>query len=136
MLAAAVSDGPVTAGNGGTALPQDGGPPAQAYRDAIERMRSAKGFDEKMAVWLSVVPSADVEKIRRDLESLSPQQRQLFLDVFAPLDDLQLASAFVKDNKATLRFTGIGREGKATEVVNMHLENGSWKIGRREIREE
>ena len=136
MLPAAVSNGPVTAANGGTALPQGGGEPAQAYLAAIERMKSAKSFEEKMAVWLSVVPAADVEKIRRDLESLAPQQRQVFMDVFAPLDDLQLASGFIKENRATLRFTGAGREGKATEVVNMHLENGQWKIGRREIREE
>ncbi len=136
MLPAAVSNGPVTAANGGIALPQGGGEPAQAYLAAIQRMNAAKGFDEKMAVWVSVVPAADAEKIKRDLESLSPQQRQVFLEVFAPLDDLQLASGFIKDNRATLRLTGTGREGKATEVVNMHLENGQWKIGRREIREE
>ena len=136
MLAPAVSNGPVTAANGGSALPADGGEPAKAYRAAIERMKAAKGFDEKMAVWLSVVPAADAEKIKKDLESLSPQQRQMFLEVFAPLDDLQLANGFIKDNRATLRFTGTGREGKATEVVNMQLENGQWKIGRREIREE
>ncbi len=136
MLPAAVSNGPVTANNGGTALLQDGGAPAKAYLAAIERMKGARSFDEKAAVWLSVVPAADVEKIKRDLGSLSPQQRQLFLDVFAPLDDLQLESGFIKDNRATLRFTGTGREGKATEVVNMQLENGEWKIGRREIREE
>jgi hypothetical protein len=99
-------------------------------------MKSAKGFDEKAAVWLSVVPAKESEKIKRDLESLPRQQRQVFLDVFAPLDDLQFAGGFVNNNKATLRFTGTGREGKATEVVNMHLENGQWKIGRREIREE
>ena len=29
-----------------------------------------------------------------------------------------------------------GSEELATEVVNMQLENGEWKIGRREIREE
>ena len=136
MLPAAVSNGPVTAANGGIALPQGGGEPAQAYLRAIQRMNAAKGFDEKVAVWVSVVPAADAEKIKRDLESLSPQQRQVFLEVFAPLDDLQLASGFIKDNRATLRLTGTGREGKATEVVNMHLENGQWKIGRREIREE
>ena len=136
MLPAAVSNGPVTAANGGQALPADGGAPAKAYLTAIERMKSAKSFDDKMAVWLSVVPAADVEKIKRDLDSLSPQQRQLFIDVFAPLDDLQLAGGFIKDNRATLRFTGTGREARATEVVNMHLENGEWKIARREIRED
>lgn len=135
MLPPAVSDGPVTAGNGGEALPSDGGAPAKAYFAAIERMNSAKGFDDKLAVWLTVVQSGNAEKIRQDLESLSPQQRQLFLEVFAPLDELQLTGGFIKDNKATLRFTGKGREGTATEVVNMHLEDGQWKIGRREIRE-
>jgi hypothetical protein len=136
MLPATVSNGPVTAANGGQALPADGGAPAKAYLTAIERMKSAKSFDDKMAVWLSVVPAADVEKIKRDLESLSREQRQLFIDVFAPLDGLQLAGGFIKDNRATLRFTGTGREARATEVVNMHLENGEWKIARREIREE
>jgi hypothetical protein len=136
MLAPAVSNGPVTANNGGSALPADGGAPAKAYFSAIDRMKSAKGFDEKMAVWLSVVPAADAEKIKRDLETVSPAQRQMFLEVFAPLDDLRLAGGFIKDNKATLRFTGTGREGKATEVVNMQLEGDQWKIGRREIREE
>ena len=99
-------------------------------------MNSAKGFDEKMAVWVNVVTDADAVKLKRDLDLLAPAQRQVFMDVFAPLDDLQLASGFIKDNRATLRFTGTGREGKATEVVNMHLENDQWKIGRREIREE
>ena len=136
ILPPAVMNGPVTANNGGSALPADGGAPAKAYLTAIERMKSAQGFDEKIAVWMSVVPAADAEKIKRDLESLSPAQRTMFLEVFAPLDDLQLAGGFIKDNKATLRFTGTGREGKATEVVNMHLEDGQWKIGRREIREE
>jgi hypothetical protein len=136
MLPPAVTNGPVTANNGGTALPPDGGAPAKAYFSAIDRMKSAKGFDQKMAVWLTVVPAADAEKIKRDLESVSPAQRQMFLEVFAPLDDLKLAAGFMKDNKATLRFTGTGRDGKAAEVVNMHLEGDQWKIGRREIREE
>ncbi|HEU0254181.1 MAG TPA: hypothetical protein VFR12_14195, partial [Pyrinomonadaceae bacterium] len=136
ILPPAVSDGPVTANNGGTALPADGGDPAKAYLAAMEQMKSAKDFDQKLAVWLSVVSTADAEKIKKDIDSLGPEQRQLLLEVFAPLEDLRLVSGFVKDNKATLRFSGTGREGKAGEVVNMHLENGQWKIGRREIREE
>jgi hypothetical protein len=136
VLQPAVTNGPVTANNGGTALPQDGGEPGKAYLAAIERLKSAKGFDAKMGVWLSVVSAADAEKIKRDLQSLSPAQRQVFLEVFAPLDDLRLESGFMKDNKATLRFSGTGREGKATEVVNLQLEDGQWKIGRREIRED
>ena len=136
ILPPSVSDGPVTANNGGTALPADGGDPAKAYLAAMERMKSARDFDQKLAVWLSVVSTADAEKIKKDIDSLGPEQRQLLLEVFAPLEDLRLVSGFIKDNKATLRFSGTGREGKAGEVVNMHLENGQWKIGRREIREE
>lgn len=136
ILPPTVTDGPVTAGNGGTALAADGGAPAKAYFAAIERMKSAKDLDQKLEVWLSVVPASDAEKIKEDLGSLSAEQRQLMIEVFAPLNDLQLVSGFIKDEKATLRFNGTGRDGKATEAVNMQLENGQWKISRREIREE
>lgn len=136
MLPPTASEGPVTASTGGTALPADGGEPAKAYLAAGERMKTAKNVDQKLAVWLSVVPAAEAEKIKRDLDKLTPEARGLLTDVFAPLDDLRLVGGFIQGNKATLRFTGTGREGKATEVVNMHLENEQWKLGRREIRED
>lgn len=136
MLPPVASDGPVTANNGGTALPADGGAPAKAYFAVMEQMRAAKNLDEKMSVWLSAVPAAEVEKMKSDMESLPAEERETMIEVFAPLGDARLVSGFVKDNKATLRFEGTGRDGKAAEVVNMHLENGQWKIGRREIREE
>ena len=136
MLPPTAMDGPVTARTGGTALPADGGEPAKAYLAAGERMKIAKDVDQKLAVWLSVVPAAEADKIKLDLDKLTPQARGLLVDVFAPLDDLRLVGGFIQGNKATLRFTGTGRDGKATEAVNMHLENGQWKLGRREIREE
>lgn len=136
MLPPTAPEGPVTASTGGTALPADGGEPAKAYLAAGERMKAAKDIDQKLVVWLSLVPATDAEKIKRDLDNLTPEARRLLTEVFAPLDDLRLVGGFIQGNKATLRFTGTGREGKATEVVNMHLENGQWKIGRREIREE
>ena len=136
MLPPTATEGPVTASTGGTALPADGGEPVKAYLTAGERMKAAKDVDQKLVVWLSLVPAADAEKIKRDVDKLNPDARRLLTEVFAPLDDLRLVGGFVQGNKATLRFTGTGRDGKATEVVNMHLENGQWKIGRREIREE
>jgi hypothetical protein len=134
VLPPVAADGPVTAGEGGKALPSDGGAPAKAYLAAIERMRSAKGFDEGIAVWLSVVTADLAGKIKQDIQSLSPQQRQELVDVFAPLENEQLTGGLIKDNKATLRFNGMAQGSKAVEAVNMHLENGEWKIGRREIR--
>ena len=136
MLPPTAMDGPVTASTGGTAMPADGGEPAKAYLAAGERLRAASDGEKKYAVWLSVLPSAEAEKFKRDVDKLGPAARGALVDIFAPLDDLRLIGGFIQGNKATLRFTGTGREGKATEAVNMHLENGQWKIGRREIREE
>jgi hypothetical protein len=136
VLPPAATDGPVTAANGGAALPADGGAPAKAYLAAIERMKSAKDVDQMVAVWLSVVSAKDAEKLKRDLESVPADKRHVLLELFFPLDDLRLAGGFMKENKATLRFNGTGRDGKATEVVNMQLEDGQWRISRREIREE
>lgn len=136
MLPATAMDGPVTASTGGTALPADGGEPGKAYLAAAERMKAAKDVDQKLVVWLSLVPAAKAEKIKQDLDKLTPAARGLLTEVFAPLDDLRLVGGFIQGEKATLRLTGTGRDGKATEAVNLHLENGQWKLGRREIREE
>jgi hypothetical protein len=42
----------------------------------------------------------------------------------------------IKDNKATLRIAGTMNANKYSEVVNMHLENGQWKVGQRKGAEE
>ena len=136
MLPSTATNGPVTASTGGTALPADGGEPAKAYLAAGERLKAAKDGAKKYAVWLSVLPAAEAEKLNRDVDKLSPASRGALVEIFAPLDDLRFVGGFTQGNKATLRFSGTGREGKASEAVNMHLENGQWKIGRREIREE
>ena len=136
MLPPTAMDGPVTASTGGTALPADGGEPGKAYLAAVERMKAAKDVDQKLVVWLSLVPGAKAEKIKRDLDKLTPEARGLLTEVFAPLDDARLVGGFIQGNQATLRLSGTGRDGKATEAVNLHLENGQWKLGRREIRED
>jgi hypothetical protein len=136
MLQPVATDGPVTAGNGGSALPADGGEPGKAYLAAVQQMKAAKDFDQKRAVWLNVVAAEYAERIKRDLDTTTPEGRRILVEVFAPLDDLKIVGGFIKDNKATLRISGTGRDGKAVESVNLQLENGQWKIGRREIREE
>jgi hypothetical protein len=134
MLPATASDGPVTTSQGGEPLPADGGEPAKAYRAAMERMKGVKNFDEGISAWLSVVTKDAAERIKRDVQSVSQVQRQLLVDVFAPLENPQLTGGLIKDNKATLRLTGTAKGQKAEEAVNLHLEDGQWKIGRREIR--
>ena len=83
---------------------------------------------------MTLVTKDAAEKIKRDVPSLSEEQRKLFLEVFAPLENSQLKGGLIKDNKATLHFAGTSQGKKADEAVNMHLEDGQWKIGRREIR--
>ncbi|HEV2836392.1 MAG TPA: hypothetical protein VGW58_13785 [Pyrinomonadaceae bacterium] len=127
-------EGPVTTSEGGEQLPADGGAPAKAYLAAMERMKAARNFDEKVSVWLSVVTKDSAKRIEWDIKSLSEEQRRAVIDVFAPLENRRLTGGMIKDNKATLRFTGTSQGSKAEEAVNMHLEDGQWKIGRREIR--
>ncbi|HEX6284253.1 MAG TPA: hypothetical protein VFZ71_05235, partial [Pyrinomonadaceae bacterium] len=134
MLPPAASDGPVTTSEGGEALPADGGDPAKAYLAAMERMKGVKNFDEGISIWLSLVSKDAVERIKQDAQSLSAEQRRLLVEVFAPLENSRLTGGLIKDNKATLRFAGTSKGEKAEEAVNMHLEDGQWKIGRREIR--
>ena len=134
MLSPTGTDGPVTASEGGEALPADGGDPAKAYLAAMERMKGVKNFDEGISIWLSLVTKDAAERIKQDVQSLTAEQRQLLIDVFAPLDNPQLTGGLITDNKATLRFSGTSKGDKAEEAVNMHLEDGQWKIGRREIR--
>lgn len=134
MLPPTASDGPVTTTEGGEPLPADGGDPAKAYLAATERMKGVKNFDEGISIWLSLVTKQAAERIKQDVQSLSAEQRQLLVDVFAPLENSRFTGGLIKDNKATLRFSGTSQGDKAEEAVNMHLEDGQWKIGRREIR--
>ena len=134
MLSPTANDGPVSASDGGKQLPADGGEPTKAYLAAMERMKGVKNFDEGISTWSSLVTKEAAERIKKDLQSVTAEQRQLFVDVFAPLENPKLTGALAIDNKATLRFSGTAKGEKAEEVVNMHLEDGQWKIGRREIR--
>jgi hypothetical protein len=134
VLPPTASDGPVSASEGGEQLPADGGDPTKAYLAAMERMKGVKNLDDGISTWSSLVTKEVAERIKKDVQSVTPEQRQLIVDAFAPLENPKLTGGLVKDNKATLRFSGTAKGEKAEEVVNMHLEDGQWKIGRREIR--
>jgi hypothetical protein len=134
MLPAADSAGPVSASDGGEQLPADGGDPTKAYLAATEKMKGVKNLDDGITTWSGLVTKEVAERLKKDVQSVTAEQRQLIVDAFAPLENLKLTGGLIKDNKATLRFSGTAKGQKAEEVVNMHLEDGQWKIGRREIR--
>lgn len=128
------ADGPVSASEGGAHLPEDGGEPTKAYLAAMERMKGVKNLDDGISTWSDLVTKEVAERLKKDVQSVTPEQRQLIVDAFAPLENPKLTGGLIKDNKATLRFSGTAKGQKAEEVVNMHLEDGRWKIGRRDIR--
>jgi hypothetical protein len=97
-------------------------------------MKGVKNIDEGLSTWSGLVTKDAAERIKKDVQSLTGEQRQVLVDVFAPLENPKLTGGLIKDNKATLRFSGASKGQRAEEVVNMHLEDGQWKIGRREIR--
>jgi hypothetical protein len=134
MLSPTALDGPVSATDGAQQLPADGGEPTKAYLAAMERMKGVKNMDEAFSTWTSLVTKEVAEIINKELQSSSEEKRKTLVAVFAPLENLKLTGGLIKDNKATLRFSGTAKGQKAEEVVNMHLEDGQWKIGRREIR--
>ena len=134
MLRPAAPDGPVSASDGGEQLPADGGAPTKAYLAAMERMKGVKNLDDGITTWSGLVTKEVAERLKKDVQSVTPEQRQLIVDAFAPLENPKLTGGLIKDNKATLRFSGTAKGQQAEEVVNMHLEDGQWKIGRREIR--
>jgi hypothetical protein len=136
LLPPAASDGPVTANEGGQALPAHGGDPGKAYLAAIEKLKSAKTFEQMVEVWQSVITAEVAEKFKRDLPSLSPEQRPLFSDALKPIENPRIVGGLIKGDKATLRVTGTDRGEKALEVVNLHRENGQWKISSRHTRVE
>ena len=126
--------GPVSASEGGEQLPEDGGEPTKAYLAATEKMKGVKNLDEGISTWTSLVTKEVAERLKKDVQSVTPDQRQLIIDAFAPLENPALTGGLINDNKATLRLSGTSKGQKAEEVVNMHFEDGQWKIGRREIR--
>lgn len=128
LLPPAVSERPVTASEGGEALPPDGGAPVKAYLQAMERMRSATNFEQTFEVWTSVITAEQGEKIKRDRPSWTPEAQQLFYDVLRPIENPRILGGLIKGDRATLRVSGAKKGEKILQVANLQLEGGHWKI--------
>jgi hypothetical protein len=127
---------PVTTRNGGQPLPADGGAPGKAYFQALEKLRAAKNFAEMVDVWQSIATAEIAATMKSELAALSAEQQDFVFQSFRPPDNSRIVSGLIKDNKATLRIAGTKGPNKYSEVVNMHLENGQWKLGQRKSTEE
>lgn len=130
------ANAPVTTRNGGQPLPADGGAPGKAYLQALEKMRGTKNFAEMVEVWQSIATAEIAAKMKSEFAALPAEQQDFIFRNLRPPDNPRLVSGLIKDNKATLRIAGSNGVTKYSEVVNMHLENGVWKVGQRKGVEE
>ena len=129
IIKPATEDAPITAGNG-QPLPADGGAPGQAFmafNKAVEKTTNLKELTQVLEAWLSAKPLAEMkqEKIPAAEEKAS---FELFKSVLS-VKDARIEGGFVSNDKATLSITGTDDGKKTITRMNMHLENGQWKVG-------
>jgi hypothetical protein len=78
----------------------------------------------------SMKPTAGAVQMNKELEeALSTMLRKAYV-----IDNPQVEGGFIRDDKATLWIKGTQEGVKVTKRLNMHLENGRWKMGKGEIR--
>jgi hypothetical protein len=112
----------------GKPLAADGGEPGKAYLDYQTAIRSAKSSGE-----LDKFYSKPLLKDR----TADPELKELAweMEKESVLQDIKIAGGFIDGEKATLSIEG-KREGEPNlrGKVNLHLEEGQWKIGAQAFR--
>jgi hypothetical protein len=112
----------------GRALAEDGGEPGKAYLDYQAAIRTAKGPGD-----LDRFYSKPVLKDR----NANPELKELAMEMEkgSLLEELKIVGGFIAGEKATLSIEG-KREGERNlrGKVNLHMEDGQWKIGAQAFR--
>ncbi|MEO8436700.1 MAG: hypothetical protein ABI596_17510 [Pyrinomonadaceae bacterium] len=125
------TDAPVTAGSG-QPLPADGGAPGKAYLafiKAVEASRNLKELTQVLENSLSARPLAESRKSLATVPAAEEQATLGMLKMVLIVKDARIAGGFGGGDKATLSITGTDGGQKANARVNLHLENGQWKVG-------
>jgi hypothetical protein len=112
----------------GRPLAADGGEAGKAYLDYQAAIRTAKGPGD-----LDRFYSKPVLKDR----NANPELKELAMEMEkgSLLEDIKIVGGFIDGEKATLSVEG-KREGESNlrGKVNLHLEDGQWKIGAQAFR--
>lgn len=125
------TDAPVTASNG-QPLPADGGAPGQAYLAFIKAVESTKNFKELTQVLETSLSVKPLEEAKKSLATIPAAEERATFELFKLvliIKDARIEGGFVSGEKATLSVTGTDGGQKARARINMHLENGQWKVG-------
>jgi hypothetical protein len=125
------TDAPVTASNG-QPLPADGGAPGQAYMAFIKAVEATKNLKELVQVLETSLSATKLEEGKKSLASIPPAEEQTTFKLFKTMiivKDARVEGGFMSGEKATLSITGTDGGQKSISRINMHLENGQWKVG-------
>jgi hypothetical protein len=124
-------DGPVTAANG-QPLPAGGGAAGGAYLAFLEAVSATKNFKELKQLLEASQSAKWSAELKRSLETVPAEREQETFQVYKGVlatKNAQVEGGFVSGEKATLWVTGTDDGEKIAARINMHLENGQWKVG-------
>ena len=113
---------PVTA-ESGRPLPADGGDAGKSYHAFLQALKSARSIEE-------LIPLRSTAHAGK-LESVPPEHRErmlAFLKEQAQIP-LQIVGGFGHETQATLWLEGRQDGSRMAGRVNVHRENGAWKLG-------
>jgi hypothetical protein len=113
---------PVTA-ESGKSLPAGGGEPGKSYHAFLEALKSAGSLEE-------LIPLRSMAHAAK-LESVPPQHRPRMLSFLREQAQtpLQIVGGFGHETQATLWLEGRKDGERMAGRVNVHRENGVWKLG-------
>jgi len=115
-------------GDNGKALPKDGGEPGKAFRNFHTALRKAKSLDE-----LIPLRTAAMAAMIKDLPSDQRAPMLEFLQQEAQTS-YTIVGGFANDTQATLWLEGKAGTERIDGRVNVHREDGSWKLGQEVFR--
>jgi hypothetical protein len=118
---------PVTAENG-KPLPKDGGAPGKAYRGFEQALKKAKTIDE-----LLPLRTAGANAM---LAGVPAEHRAGILEMFKQQGAIstKIVGGFANQTQATLWTESKQGEEKLEGRINVHLEDGVWKLGQEAFR--
>ncbi|HKY03933.1 MAG TPA: hypothetical protein VJQ56_03535 [Blastocatellia bacterium] len=129
----------------GKPLPPGGGQVGQAYLAHQKAIKETKSYDELYQL-LSKIEAPGVNRLRsgdeleeemksapgfQDPKKMIELMKALFelRRSFSDIQGMTVTGGFIDGDRATLSFAGVDGNMDVAGRVNMHLENGQWKLG-------
>jgi hypothetical protein len=113
---------PVTA-ESGIPLPKDGGEPGKSYRGFIQALKTAKAIEDLLPLRVAALAG--------ELTAMPAEQRRAMLGFLQAQarTPLEIVGGFANETQATLWLAGSQDGERMAGRLNVHHENGAWKLG-------